>query len=42
MTQLLKSIKTEEELSIPAFMRQRRTLSSQRQGTTNPAHNQGY
>ena len=42
MTRLLKSLKTEEELSIPAFMRQRRVLSSQRPGVTNPARNQGY
>jgi len=42
MTKLLKNIKTEEELSIPSFMRQHRTLSSQRPGTTNPAYKQGY
>jgi len=42
MTQLLQSLKTEEELSIPAFMRQRRVLSSQRPGATNPERNQGY
>jgi len=42
MTQLLKTIKTEEELAVPAFLRQRRTLSSQRSGATKPIRNQGY
>jgi len=42
MTQLLKSIKTEEELSIPAFMRQRRKLSSQRPEAANPTRTPGY
>ena len=42
MTQLLKSIKTEEELSIPAFMRQRRVLSSQRPEVTNSRRTQSY
>lgn len=36
MTRLLKSIETEEELAIPAFMRQRRTLSSQRTCSAKP------
>ena len=35
ITRLLESIKTEEELAIPAFLRQRRVLSSQRPGTAN-------
>lgn len=35
MTRLLKNIKTEEELAIPAFMRQRVVLSNQRQNTPN-------
>lgn len=30
MTRLLKSIKNEEELAVPAFLRQRRVLSGQR------------
>ena len=42
MTQLLKTIKTEEELAVPAFLRQRRSLHSQRSGTTKPVHNQSY
>ncbi len=42
MTQLLKNIKTEEELSIPAFMRQRRVLSSQRPEAANPTRTPGY
>jgi len=42
MTRLLESIKTEEELAIPAFLRQRRVLSSQRPGATNPVRTQGY
>ena len=42
MTRLLESIKTEEELAIPAFLRQRRVLSSQRPGAINPARTQGY
>jgi len=42
MAKLLKNIKSEEELSIPAFMRQRRTLSRQRFETTNPVYKQGY
>ena len=42
MTRLLKNLKTEEELAIPAFMRQRLSLSKQHPGTTNPPHSQGY
>jgi cell division protein FtsZ len=42
ITRLLKNIKTEEELAIPAFLRQRRVLSSQRSGVTNPIRAQGY
>ena len=38
MTRLLKNLKTEEELSIPAFLRQRRVLPSQRP-TPNPIPN---
>ncbi len=33
MTRLLKSIKSEEELAVPAFLRQHRVLSSQHSGT---------
>jgi cell division protein FtsZ len=33
MTRLLKSIKSEEELAVPAFLRQRRVLSGQHSGT---------
>jgi len=36
MTKLLKSLKTEEELAVPAFLRQRRLLPSQRPGAPNP------
>jgi cell division protein FtsZ len=36
LTRLLKNIKTEEELAVPAFLRQHRVLSSQHQGTKNP------
>jgi cell division protein FtsZ len=42
MTRLLQSLKNEEELSIPAFVRQRHALSRQRQGATNRERNQGY
>jgi cell division protein FtsZ len=36
ITRLLKNLKTEEELAVPAFLRQHRVLSSQRQGAKNP------
>ena len=42
MTQLLQNLRTEEELAIPAFLRQRRVLSSQRSGVTNPRRIQDY
>ncbi len=42
ITQLLKNLKTEEELAVPAFLRQGRVLSSQRSGATNPTRTQGY
>lgn len=42
MARLLKDIKTEEELTIPTFLRQHRVLSSQRPGVINPVRTQGY
>ena len=42
ITQLLKTLKTEEDLAVPAFLRQRRVLSNQRSGVTNPIRSRGY
>ncbi len=42
MTRLLKSLRTEEELAVPTFLRQGRTMPSQRPGTTDRRRTQGY
>ncbi len=42
ITKLLKSLKTEEELAVPAYLRQHRVLSSQRPGATKPYNSQGH